>query len=45
MAAEINSRRALSNDNKEFVNLLKLVVGLVGEDYVLGLVEGKEVEG
>lgn len=39
VATEINSRRALSNENKEFVGVLKLVIGLVGEDYLFGLIQ------
>lgn len=39
--ADINSRRALASDSKEFVNIVRYVVGLVGDDYVLGLIQEK----
>jgi hypothetical protein len=45
VASEINSRRALSNENKEFMEVLRLVLGLVGYEYLFGLIQEKEVEG
>ena len=45
VASEINSRRALSQENKEFMEVLRLVLGLVGDEYLFGLIQEKEVEG
>lgn len=42
ISADINSRRALSQDNKEFVNVVKNIVGCVGEDYIFGLIQQKD---
>jgi len=42
IVADINGRRTLQNDSKDFINIVKNVVGVVGEDYVFGLIKQKE---
>jgi hypothetical protein len=40
--SDINSKRTLHNDSKDFINIVRNVVGVVGEDYVYGLIKQKE---
>lgn len=44
MVGELNSKRSLSQDTKEYINICKNVSGCVGEDYVVGLIQQKEYE-
>lgn len=40
--ADLNSKRALQNDSRDFINITKNMVGIVGEDYVYGLIRQKD---
>lgn len=40
--SDINSRRALTSDSKEFIEITQRIIGCVGEDYVYGLCQQKE---
>ena len=42
--ADLNSKRTLLNDSKDFINIVRNIVGIVGEDYVYGLIRQKEFE-
>jgi hypothetical protein len=44
VVADMNSKRALLNDSKDFINIVRNIVGVVGEDYVYGLIKQKEFE-
>jgi len=39
--SDVNSKRALANDIKEFINIVKNISGVVGEDYIFGLIRQK----
>ncbi len=42
--ADLSSKRALQNESKNFINILRNIVGIVGEDYVYGLIRMKDFE-
>jgi hypothetical protein len=44
IVTDINGRRAVGNDGKEFMNLVKNIVNVVGEEFLNGLVQQREVD-
>ena len=34
----------MGSDTKEFINILKPIINIVGEEFIYGLVEQREVE-
>jgi hypothetical protein len=40
--SDLNSKRTLHNDSKDFIKIVRNVVGTVSEDYVYGLIKQKE---
>ncbi len=44
IAADVNGRRAVGNESKEFISLLKNVVNIVGDEFLYGLVQQREAE-
>lgn len=40
---DINGKRSIGTDTKEFITILRPIVDLVGEEFIIGLVEQREM--